>query len=177
MSVANAVRLLAVLLLVLGPAPARAVTEWGQTGEVGRVVLRSDSREDPGAGCVETTGPGELTPSVVETFAPKIYASRSGVQKVGYRLVLQRREANSPDARWRTVGVSLVLKREATRESAPDLDGGNMNVEDTTADYRLFHTVYWYGNRPRPIGVARYRVDWYRDGDTGAVRRFCAFRF
>ncbi|MBX3031049.1 MAG: hypothetical protein KF809_12945 [Chloroflexi bacterium] len=156
------VALLAGMLAVSSVAPAAADTELRDTGKVGAHSLQ-DTFAQPGARCrytgasSSTSFEGPLT--AINVRAPRIRA-RSGTQRVGWRVIVQRKR---PGQSWTTVRRTAVVTATATTGKDAKLGRQRVAVSGPSSpgpSFRVLVKMIWYRGS-KVEGTARHRVDRY----------------
>ena len=171
--VSFALTALLVGLAVGGPiAPPAAAHGYGSTGLCRFVATQAG-----------TYGWTEALLRRIAVTPPRLYAKRSGGQKVGWRFTVER-SRNRSVTPWRVTYRSPIQKANATRNRAANFNvmrvGVNVptNVEDQNhVWYRVKVKMFWY----RPNGTVASSESYvltgylmYVDGDPeGALDEYC----
>jgi hypothetical protein len=174
---------LASLIAVMAVGPVAADTELGHKGTVGKHSLRDSSRQG-GVFCYYKTlsesknhFEGKLNRLVVR---PPKMRSISGVQKVGWRFIVQRSIYDGP---WKRTYRSPIQRAKATSNTNASFSRMSVKVNvpadglEAGYSYRVIVKMFWYRPNGTIRGSARHLVDYAHyvnyGGDDGIAGAPC----
>ncbi len=154
---------LAGVLAVSSVSPVVADTELRDIGKVGVHALR-DTFGQPGVRC-RYTGASSSTsfegPLAAINVRPPRMRARSGTQRVGWRVIVQRKR---PGQSWTTVRRTPVVTRTTTTGKDAPFSRRRVAISGPSSpgpSFRVVVKMIWYRNG-KIAGTARHRVDRYR---------------
>ena len=150
--------------LIVAATPVAAISEVSQGGNYGQ-WLANDSTNAPGVKC---TYNDNYRLTSISARAPIVYSSRSGGQRVGWRLKIVHRYLIPGNDQYaeKTVFTSRFQKDFATLSNAADFTRKSWNRDislDTSSRFKVYVIIRWYKPSDGSVeGQASFRYDWFR---------------